>query len=35
MNAIIGAGITGLAAGMKNDAVIFEKSQEVGEKYKK
>lgn len=30
MNAIIGAGITGLAAGMKNDAVIFEKSQEVG-----
>ena len=30
MNAIIGAGITGLAAGMRNDAVIFERSQEVG-----
>lgn len=30
MNAIIGAGITGLAAGMKNDAVIFEKSLQVG-----
>jgi protoporphyrinogen oxidase len=30
MNAIIGAGITGLTAGMKNDAVIFEKNSEPG-----
>lgn len=30
MNAIIGGGITGLAAGMKNDAVVFERSQDVG-----